>query len=323
MRFCPQCKILFLWIAFVSASFTLGQVPDNRYDAKIAKASDEGQKALKRIRAGTDRAAADIKVSLFAAEPLLANPVAFCVDDRGRFFVAETFRLSKGVTDNRQHMSWLDDDLASRTVADRLAMYRKHLGKKFGSYGLEHDRIRMIEDTDGDGIADKARVFADGFGNPEDGLGSGVLARGDTVWYACIPHLWQLRDTKSTGHADVKKSLHAGYGVHVAFIGHDLHGLRFGPDGKLYFSIGDRGAHVETEGRVISTPDTGAVFRCNADGTDLEIVATGLRNPQELAFDQYGNLFTGDNNADGGDAARWVWVVDGGDSGWRIGYQYL
>src|SRR5262249_3851577 len=78
-----------------------------------------------------------------------------------------------------------------------------------------------------------------------------------------------------------------------------------------------------TGGKVLSNPDSGAVLRCNPDGSELEIVAMGLRNPQELAFDQYGNLFTGDNNADHGDAARWVYVVEGGDSGWRLGNQEL
>jgi len=56
----------------------------------------------------------------------------------------------------------------------------------------------------------------------------------------------------------------------------------------------------------------------NPDGTELEIYATGLRNPQELAFDDRGNLFTVDNNSDSGDKARLVHVVEGGDHSFKL-----
>tara|TARA_R110002095_G_scaffold147182_3_gene127265 strand:+ start:4471 stop:7755 length:3285 start_codon:yes stop_codon:yes gene_type:complete len=289
------------------------------YTPAIAEASKEGAQAIQGFRVPKG-----MTVSLFAAEPLLANPVAFCIDEQGRFYVAETFRQGKGVEDNRGHMNWLHDDLAAETLEDRMAYFKKHLKDDIKQYGLEHDRIRLVEDRDHDGKADHASVFADGFNGILEGTGAGILARGGYVYYTCIPHVWKLSDTANEGKATLREKLSSGYGIRVAFRGHDLHGLKLGPDGRLYFSIGDRGYNIKTkEGKHLFRPDTGAVFRCNLDGTELEEFAYGLRNPQELTFDDYGNLFTGDNNSDSGDKARWVYVVEGGDTGWRMYYQYL
>ncbi len=289
---------------------------------RVASASDEGERAIKRFRVPKG-----FKVELFAAEPLLANPVAFSIDEKGRFFVAETFRLHSGVTDIRNHMTWLDEELASTSVEERVEIMKRHEGKRITDYAKESDRVRLLWDSDGDGKADKATVFADGFNGVADGLGSGVLAHHGNIYYTDIPNLWLFRDENKDGEADAKKSLLYGFGVRVGFLGHDLHGLRIGPDGKLYFTIGDRGAHVVTKDgsneRIVANHEEGVVYRCNLDGSSLHIFARGLRNPQELAFDAYGNLWTGDNNSDGGDPARWVYLVEGGDSGWRVGYQFI
>ena len=309
-----------LMVSVVTVGASLrGAEPDEAYQPKIAPASDEGERAIPQIRVPKG-----FKVELWAAEPLLANPVALCIDEKGRIYVAETFRQLKGVEDNRDHMNWLDDDLAAMTVEDRLDYFKKHLGQKIESYGKEHDQIRLLEDTDGNGKADTATLFAGGFRGILEGTGAGVLARKGTVYYTNIPNVWSLRDDTGDGTADTRAALHTGYGVRVAFRGHDSHGLRFGPDGRLYFSIGDRGFNVQTkEQERLFYPDQGAVLRCNPDGTELEVVHAGLRNPQELAFDEFGNLFTGDNNSDSGDRARWVYVTEGADSGWRMSLQYL
>ncbi len=284
----------------------------------VAEASDEGLRAIKKFEV-----AEGLKVELFAAEPFLANPVSFTTDEHGRWYVAETFRVYTGVPDASEHLDWVDEDLACQTVEERLALLKRKYGDHFGELTNFSEKIVRIEDRDGDGVAESSTLFADGFNTPLDGIGAGVLARGDRVWFANIPNLWLLRDTNGTGVADFRKSLQYGYGVRVAYMGHDLHGLRMGPDGKLYFSIGDRGLNVQTERGVVAVPNSGAVLRCNPDGTELELFATGLRNPQELAFDEQGNLFTVDNNSDAGDQARCVYLVEGGDSGWRVGFQFI
>jgi quinoprotein glucose dehydrogenase len=268
-----------------------------------------------------------LQVSLWASEPMLANPVAISIDEKGRVFVAECWRRHTSTLDIHMRKEWLDDDLACRRHEDQIAYHERRLGDKAKDWKVESERIRILEDRSGKGRADRAVTFSDGYHDLCEGIGAGILVRDGEVWYTCIPNLWYLKDTDGDGVADVRKSLHSGFGVHLGASGHDMHGLRFGPDGKLYWSHGDRGFHVETEGKTVSFPDGGGVLRSNPDGSELEIVCTGLRNPQELQFDQYGNLFTGDNNIskapDVGETCRWTYVVEGADFGWRIGYQFM
>jgi quinoprotein glucose dehydrogenase len=266
------------------------------------------------------RPAPGLQVTLFAAEPQLRNPSSFTIDEKGGFYVVETHRRRTSVLDIRTKIDWLDEDLACRTVEDRIAMHRRHLGSEADKLAVESEAIRRIEDRAGTGRADHAVTFADGFNTIADGVAAGVLARKGEVWFAAIPNLWRFKDGKRT-------AILTGFGIRQSYGGHDFHGLRFGPDGKLYMSIGDRGCHVETEGRVVALHDEGGVLRCNPDGSGLEIFATGLRNPQKLAFNEVGDLFTVDNNAnvgdDNGETARVIHVVEGGDNGWRVGYQHL
>lgn len=275
----------------------------------------------------TFRKDARLKVELFAAEPRLGNPVAIGLDERNRVFVAEEYRFNRGTEENRTRPFFLEDDLQIRALEDRLAMYRKFADRFEGGmdwFSRWSDQVRLLEDRDGDGHADRTTVFADGFNDPLDGLAAGVMVRDGDVYFTCIPNLWLLRDEDGDGKAEFRQSLHRGFGVNAGFLGHDLHGLVWGPEGKLYFSVGDRGFHLTNkEGQLLDGPRSGAVFRCDPDGSHLEVVARGLRNPQELAFDDFGNLFAADNNCDKGDHARLVYVLEGGDSGWNMAYQSM
>jgi quinoprotein glucose dehydrogenase len=292
---------------------------DPRQPAPMSRAaSEEARQARLRFRLEPDW-----KCELWAAEPLLANPVAFDMDHLGRAFVAETHRYRTSVLDIRHYLFMLEDDLAARSVADREAMIRGNFPGQWEQLKIETELIRFVEDRDQDGVADFSAVFADGFTTAMDGIASGVLAREGSVYFANIPNVWRLEGPDAAGKATRREVLSTGYGVRFSFTGHDLHGLILGPDGRLYFSVGDRGAQVKTrEGKVIAAPDEGAVFRCEPDGSRLELFCRGLRNPQELAFDNFGNFFTGDNDCDQGDQERWEYLIEGGDYGWRVGWQH-
>lgn len=328
---------LLLSTAAVFAADSADGTKDDKTPTNVSL-SDDPETAMKKFRLTPG-----LKIDVFAAEPDIQDVVSFAFDDKGRCYVVETGRRRTSVYDIRKHRNWTDADLSFRSVEDRIKFLKeklvptnKELPKdiqvdrngdgKFDWHDLEveSERIRLIEDTNGDGKVDKSSVYADGFNTIVSGVAAGIAVKGEDVYLTCIPDLWLLNGVTKDGKAKEKTPLLSGFGVHIAYGGHDMHGLKFGPDGKLYFSIADRGTHVQTkEGKIIALPDTGAVFRCNPDGSEFEVFAKGLRNPQELAFDEYGNLFTGDNNADGGDKARWTHVVEGADYGWRIGWQHL
>ncbi len=264
---------------------------------------------------------------LIASEPDVMDVVAFCFDDEGNIYVAESFRQENAVPDNRSSPFWLLDDIQSQNNEDRLRMYEYWADQRkngMAFYSEFEERVRKLEDRDGDGVFETSIVFADGFNHPLDGTAAGLLAMEDDVWLTMIPSLIRLEDANRDGWAETQERLFDGFGVRIALRGHDMHGLAIGLDGRLYWSIGDRGYHVELDdGQLFHSPGEGAVFRCELDGSNFEVFHHGLRNPQELAFDQYGNLFTGDNNSDAGDQARLVYCVEGGETGWRMEYQTL
>ena len=275
----------------------------------------------------TAKVPAGFRARVVATEPLIQDAVAFTVDPDGRVLVAETERTNHGAMDNRSSPWHLEDDLQALTVEDRIAYMEKWAHKRANGmdfYTEAPDRVRRAIDTDGDGVYDEFTVFAGPFNDVPDGIGAGVLTVGDEVWYTNIPHLWRLVDADGDGVAEVEEPIQSGFGVRFALYGHDMHGLTLGPDGRVYWSIGDRGYHLVTEdGRVLADPRAGAVFRCERDGSNVEVYATGLRNPQELGFNWRGDLFTGDNTSDAGDRARIVFVAEAGETGWTMDYQSL
>jgi hypothetical protein len=88
--------------------------------------------------------------------------------------------------------------------------------------------------------------------------------------------------------------------------------------------VGDKGANITSkEGRRFSFPHEGCVLRCEPDGTRFEVFAHGIRNTQEIAFDDFGNVIGVDNDADQPkERERLVYLLEGSDSGWRNQHQY-
>ncbi|GDX11638.1 hypothetical protein LBMAG57_34100 [Verrucomicrobiota bacterium] len=198
---------------------------------KANAAKDTAENAMKNFAV-----APGLRVDVWAAEPLLENPIAFSFDAQGRAFVAVTQRRRTSVPDVRKYESWQIENLSLRTVDERIAFLKakmpespaKNLKKPaedinkdgqvdWRDWAVESEEIRIVEDSTGSGRADKSRVLAGGFNNLETGLGAGVLAMPDGgAVYTCVPDLWRIAPDGT------KTKLATGFGVHVAFGGHDM-----------------------------------------------------------------------------------------------------
>ncbi len=194
------------------------------------------------------------EVNLFASEPMLANPVHMVWDSRGRLWVA---------------CSWAYPQLKPGEIAN--------------------DKIIILEDTDGDGQADKSTVFAEGLYMP-----TGLELANGGCYVAQTPDVFFLKDTDGDDVADVKALGLTGFGIEDSH--HSVSAWRRGPGGWLYFQEGIfLHTQVETQYGVVRNYN-GGVYQFNPRSQELRVFAKiGVGNPWGHVFDRWGQSFFIDN----------------------------
>ncbi len=168
-----------------------------------------------------------------------------------------------------------------------------------GTEIVRRDEIRLLEDADGDGYADRSTVYAAGFNSIQ-----GLTYQDGAVYVMHSPFLTRLRDVDGDGKADERRDLLEGLGLPPEKNPVRLHcanGVAAGHDGWLYLSLGDHGADVTRPEGDRLVLRGGGILRCRPDGRDLHVFATGLRNIYDVALDDELNVFVRDNENDGGD----------------------
>jgi quinoprotein glucose dehydrogenase len=284
-----------------------------------------------------------LEIDLWASETLVKDPVALHMDHLGRAWITMTNRSNSSEFDIRQWPQWTTVAHSFRTVEDRRAFLRSYFSPErseenadrmpdrnedglhdWRDLTVDKEEVYLIQDLTGDGRANQSQLFIRDFHEDITDVAASVLHHAGDVYVGVAPDVWRLRDTTGDGMADSKESISHGYGVHIGIWGHGVSGLTLGPDGRLYWSIGDPGFNiVDQEGNHWDYPHQGAIFRSEPDGSNFEVFARGLRNTHEFAFDKYGNLITVDNDGDfPGEFERLLYLINGADGGWRIHWQH-
>ena len=272
----------------------------------------------------------------------ISDPVAISIDEKGRVFYTKAVRPNHSEFDIRGHRNWMTASISFQTVEDR----RKFLKETFSEgsqesekilkdlnkdglldwkdLAVEKEQVWHIENTDGDGIADQAQLYLEDFADEVADVANGIEIFDNEVFVSIGPDMWRTKDNNQDGVADAKESISHGYAVHIGFGGHGMSGAKIGPDGRLWWGIGDIGMNVKDQtGKQWKYPNQGVIVRSELDGSGFEVYCAGLRNTHEFAFDQYGNLISEDNDGDHqGERERLVYLINGSDSGWRINWQF-
>lgn len=283
-----------------------------------------------------------LKLDLWASDSLAPDPVAMSIDDQGRVYLTRTVRQKSSEFDIRGHRDWMTPSIALATVEDRRQFLRSTFAPEkskendwlkdlngdgvhdWKDLAVQKEELWRLEDKNNDGIADvSTRILSDFYDEISD-VAAGILVRARDMFITVAPDIWRLTDTNGDGIPDKKTSISYGYGVHIGFSGHNMSNPIEGPDGKIYWNMGDIGANITTkEGVNHKRSNEGIIARSNPDGSDFEVFAGGLRNTHEFVFDEYGNLISSDNDGDHpGESERLVHVVEGSDAGWRSNWQY-
>lgn len=283
-----------------------------------------------------------LELSLWASEQLIADPIAISIDSLGRAFVTRTSRTDQAEIDIRGHQDWMVESITFTDVEDKRRFYMRELApersaenewledyngdgsRDWRDLTVHKESVYRLEDRNGDGVADFSQKVIEGFNDVISDVAHGILAYDDQLILTLSPDIWRLRDEDGDGVMDTRQSIAHGSGIHIGFGGHGLSSPVIGPDGRLYWKMGDLGLSYTTpEGERLVNTNSGAIIRAEPDGSNMELFATGLRNPQEFAFDKYGNLISVDNDGDHpGESERVVYITQGSDAGWRINWQF-
>ena len=335
--------ILFAGALLIQSCETEGQISKEYPNKILALVPEKAISLAEEIRDEVNVELADgLELSLWASDSLVSDPIAISMSPSGDIYYTQGNRLEHSEFDIRGHRDWMTESISWEHVEDRRAFIRKTFtddseqSKKFledlngdgilnwKDLTVEKEEVWRVTDSNNDGVADAAQLYIQDFHEEISDLANGVEFFDNDVYVAVGPDLWKTRDVDGDGIADDVESLAHGFAVHIGFGAHGMSGVTVGPDGRIWWGIGDIGMNVtDKDGKQWKYPNQGVIVRCETDGSNFEVFSAGHRNTHEFVFDKYGNLISEDNDGDHkGERERLVYIVNGHDSGWRINWQF-